>query len=156
MNKDCDGEPISAASNKIQWALVHNPNTTGDVLHELCDVLPAFLLERVAEHHNVEPRTLVRLAMHLDSDVRAAVTENPRTPVDVLRFLLQDESPDVRYTMAENHNLAQELLERLCDDENPYVASRARKTLLRLQTNKCVDGQFAYSEIYEQRFLEGL
>lgn len=156
MNKDSAGEPVSAIPNKIQWALVHNPNTTGEVLHELCDVLPAFLLERVAEHRNVEVRTLVRLAMHLDSDVRCAVSENPCTPIDVLRFLLQDESPDVRYSMAENHNIDSELLEKLCDDENPYVSSRARKTLLRLQPNKCVEGQFAYSAIYEERFLEGL
>jgi hypothetical protein len=156
MNKDSDGEPISVIPNKIQWALVHNPDTSGDVLHELCDVLPVFLLERVAEHRNAEPRTLVRLAMHLDSDVRCAVAENPRTPMDVLHFLLQDESPDVRYSMAENHNLPNELLEKLCEDENPYVSSRARKTLTRLETNKCIEGQFQYGEVYEERFLEGL
>ncbi|MBI2810984.1 MAG: hypothetical protein HYX67_09175 [Candidatus Melainabacteria bacterium] len=156
MNKDSDGEPISENPDKLHWSLVHDPTTAGGVLHELCDVLPNFLLERLAEHRHAEPHTLVKLSMHEDSDVRAAVTENPNTPADVLRYMVKDESPDVRYTMAENHNLASELLESLCEDENPYVSSRAQKTILRLRSNKCVEGQFAYGEIYEQRFLEGL
>ncbi|MBS1952701.1 MAG: hypothetical protein JST89_00800 [Cyanobacteria bacterium SZAS-4] len=156
MNKDSDGEPISESPNKIHWALVHNPTTAGDVLHELCDVLPDFLLERLAEHRRAEPHTLVKLSMHQNSDIRAAVTENPNTPADVLRYMLRDESPDVRYSMAENHNLALDLLESLCEDENPYISSRAQKTILRLRENKCIEGQFSYGEIYEQRFLEGL
>lgn len=157
MQKDTDGKPSSVVTDKIHWALVHNPVTAGDVLHELCDVLPAALLVRVAEHINAETHTLVRLAMHLDSDVRSAVSENPHTPPDVLRFLLQDESPDVRYAMAENHNLSTELLDSLSEDSNPYVASRAQKTLLRLKNNKCIEGQFAYGDgggNYEQRVSE--
>ncbi len=156
MNKDSDGEPISESPNKIHWALVHNPLTAGDVLHDLCDVLPDFLLERLAEHRQAEPHTLVKLAMHQNSDVRAAVSENANTPADVLRYMLTDESPDVRYTMAENHNLSLDLLQSLCEDENPYISSRAQKTILRLRDNKCIKGQFAYSEVYEERFLEGL
>ncbi|CAN5455956.1 hypothetical protein BH10CYA1_BH10CYA1_27110 [soil metagenome] len=156
MNKDSDGEPISENPDKLHWNLVHNPTTIGEVLHELCDVLPVFLLERLAEHRHAEPHTLVKLSMHQDSDVRAAVTGNSKTPEDVLSYMLKDDSPDVRYTMAENHNLPMELLETLCEDENPYVSSRAQKTIVRLRTNKCVEGQFAYGEIYEERILEGL
>jgi len=156
MNKDSDGEPTADSPDKVHCSLVHDPTTVGDVLHELCDALPDFLLVRLAEHRHAEPHTLVKLSMHQDPDIRAAVSENPNTPADVLRYLIKDESPDVRYTMAENHNLALALLESLCEDENPYVSSRAQKTILRLQTNKCVEGQFAYGELYEERFLEGL
>ncbi len=156
MNTDSDGEPMHEDTGKLHWNLVHDQNTSGLVLHELCQVLPDFLLERIAEHPHVEPRTLVRLSMHHDADVRAAVSENSKTPPDVLAYLLKDESADVRYTMAENHNLAIHLLEQLGEDDNPYVSSRAQKTLLRLQQGKFVEAQFHYGDAYEERFLEGL
>jgi hypothetical protein len=155
MNSDSDGEPMYKSTSKLHWNLVHDPNTSGLVLHELCEVLPDYLLERIAGHPHVEQYTLVRLSMHHDPDVRAAVSENLSTPPDVLAFLLKDESADVRYTMAENHNLAIHLLEQLGEDENPYVSSRAQKTLFRLQEGKCVQAVFDYGTAYEEKFLEG-
>lgn len=155
MNKDPDGELIYDNQAKMHWHLVHDPETSGSILHELCDVLPDFLLERVAEHRGTEPRTLVRLSMHNDANIRAAVCENPNTPPDVLLYLLNDECADVRYSMAENHNLAPNLLDALCEDDNPYVSSRAQKTVLRLRAKKCVEGQFKYNDNdnYQERYL---
>jgi hypothetical protein len=156
MNTESDLEPNYECPGKLHWNLVHDPNTSGEVLHELCEVLPDFLLERVAEHAHVEPHTLIKLSMHQDAEVRAAVCENPNTPPDVLTFLLNDESADVRYSMAENHNLPEQMLEVLSEDDNPYVSSRAQKTLLRLRQGKFIEAQFNYGTVYEQRFLEGL
>lgn len=156
MNENLDGELIPTSSSKLQWQLVHDPDTPGDVLHDLCDVLPTFLLERVAEHCRTEVKTLSLLSMHVDPNVRAGVSENPNTPLEVLEYLVNDDCPDVRYTMAENHNLARNLLISLCDDDNPYVSSRAQKTLMRLQENKCVQGQFNFGIVHERRYMEGM
>ncbi|HEY9678963.1 MAG TPA: hypothetical protein V6C76_13220 [Drouetiella sp.] len=144
MNNNSDGEPLYGNSSREHWRLVHDQNTASEILHELCDVLPTFLIERVAEHKKASPETLTRLSLHDDPIVRTAVCENPNTPVDVLEYLVNDDCPDVRYAMAENHNLANNLLITLCDDDNPYVSSRAQKTLLRLQQNKTIHGQFNF------------
>jgi hypothetical protein len=64
------------------------------------------------------------------------VTENRSTPFEVLCRLCNDEHPDVRFAMAENFNLPESLLTKLGKDDNPYVASRASRTLERLNRAK--------------------
>jgi hypothetical protein len=75
---------------------------------------------------------LSKLADASDVEARIALVDRPGVPLEVLLFLVEDESPDVRYAIAENHNVHVTVLQRLMDDDNPYVAHRARKTILRL------------------------
>ncbi len=78
-------------------------------------------------------RRMAELARDRSPVVRIAVADNLNTPQAALEMLAQDEQPDVRYALAENPHTPIFLLEVMLCDEHPYVASRARKTLSRLQ-----------------------
>jgi hypothetical protein len=90
-------------------------------------------LERMATDRSTPVVVLERLAVHPNSDVRAAVSENENTPLYTIWALSKDANADVRYQLAENHNLPLSLIRSLTNDENPYVACRAQQTYDRLQ-----------------------
>lgn len=73
------------------------------------------------------------------------VAEEATVSSDILWLLVEDENPDVRFCLAENYNIDPNILKALIEDENPYVAHRARKTLMRLQSNntRVVDRDFS-------------
>lgn len=79
---------------------------------------------------------LRRLALSPNPELKIAVAEHLNTPTEVLLLLAEDDSPDVRYAIAENHNIAREVLDKLCTDANPYVASRAERTVSRLESRR--------------------
>ena len=81
---------------------------------------------------------LRRLSLSSDAELRMAVADHLNTPLDVLIRLAEDENPDVRYALAENHNISRVVLNKLLDDSNPYVADRAERTLLRLETEEAI------------------
>lgn len=64
-----------------------------------------------------------------------SVAEDASASEDILWLLVEDPNPDVRFCLAENHNIGTALLQALSDDENPYVAHRAQKTMMRLQSS---------------------
>lgn len=100
-------------------------------------------------------RTLRKLSMCDDADVRGRIAENARTPVDVLSNLSSDTDPTVRGALAANSAVPEAILEKLCfdadvnvrlilaetpslsehllkllaEDENPYVSDCAERTL---------------------------
>lgn len=123
-----DGHPI-------RLAMAVNPNTPAPVLHQIASCGVTSILERVAENPRAHHSTLSALATHSHPDVRAAVAENSNAPLAVIKLLAADEHPDVRYRLAENHNSPAEILQLLAEDHNPYVACRAQRTLVRLQSN---------------------
>jgi hypothetical protein len=73
-----------------------------------------------------------------------AVAEEATASDEILWLLVEDENPDVRFCLAENYNIDPKMLHKLSEDENPYVASRAQKTMVRLQnsTARVVDRNF--------------
>ncbi|MBS1954972.1 MAG: hypothetical protein JST89_12355 [Cyanobacteria bacterium SZAS-4] len=73
-----------------------------------------------------------------------SVAEDATASDDILWLLVEDPNPDVRFCLAENYNIDKAMLEALSEDENPYVAHRAQKTMMRLQSpvGKVVDSDF--------------
>lgn len=136
-------ENMDDPTSANRWAMVNDPATPASLLHELLNEVPNSLLERIGEHPRADNVVLAKLAGHADPEVRASVSENANASNDILQCLLRDECPDVRYRMAENANLAVAILQRLTYDENPYVASRAQKTLQRLEMTNCVRAEFS-------------
>lgn len=90
-------------------------------------------LRKLAEDSSTPAEALRLLAIDTDNEVRCAVADHKNTPIDALWLLKNDTDADVRYALAENHNVMLELLETLTEDDNPYVASRAARTIRRLQ-----------------------
>lgn len=84
-------------------------------------------------------RVLRRLCDEGDTLVRQALAENSNVPIDVIWRLVKDPDCDTRYVLAENPNVGMEVLTMLVEDDNPYVASRAQKTLKRMQGGVIVD-----------------
>jgi hypothetical protein len=111
------GTPIDQAFNRV------------DVLGQLDKAT----LERMATDSTTPIAVLQRLALHPNSDVRAAVAENESTPMYTIWSLSKDTDANVRLQLAENHNLPTALIRSLTGDENPYVACRAQQTYDRLQ-----------------------
>ncbi len=110
-----------------------------ELLSEVDEVLSHF--EEMFEHkeeENEESYTRWLLSMAEEADAT----------VDILWMLVEDQNPDVRFCLAENYNLDATMLEKLSEDENPYVAHRAQKTLMRMQSpaGKVVDRDFGGSE----------
>ena len=99
---------------------------------------PQFLSDTEAQ----QSTTLDRMPATQIIDVRIAAADHPDTPRETLLSLARDPNPDVRFAIAENHNADFEILKLLSDDENPFVASRARKTLQRLEGGQCRQGNF--------------
>lgn len=100
----------------------------------------------VAESPTTSKDILRQLALHASNDVREAVAENANAPLDIVLTLALDESADVRYSIAENHNSHVQVLNLLAVDANPFVATRARKTLDRLQGFSLLQLPFSRSE----------
>jgi hypothetical protein len=99
------------------------------------------LLSQIAETID-NPSLLAALARHECAHVRAAVADNVHTYLETLSALTSDTDADVRYAVAENHNIPLAILERLSEDENPYVASRAQRTMARLNSPEVHVGNF--------------
>ncbi len=111
-----------------------------------CEVTPENLLNQLAEHP--------------DPEVRMALADNRGLSRSVIETLVEDENPDVRYRLAENTFIPLDLLNRLADDENPYVASRAEKTLSRIDkkgtdTSKGVNAFLLLARRGQVRSFEG-
>lgn len=84
---------------------------------------------RTAENPRTPVEILLNLSQDEHCDVRLAVAENPNTPEEVLSLLAEDEDADVRYGVAENPHMPEAILAKLAEDDNPYVRCRALKTL---------------------------
>ncbi len=77
-----------------------------------------------------------------------SVAEDATASDDILWLLVEDPNPDVRFCLAENYNIDAAMLKALSEDDNPYVAHRAQKTLMRMQSpaGKVVDRDFGSGE----------
>ena len=129
--------------HRIRIMIASNPNTPPAVLNYLTrNAAESDVLERVAENPRSPVELLAVLAENEHARVRAAVAENLHTPEDVLAVLINDADPDVRYRLAENPNVGESLLEKLAADANPYVGHRASATLHRLQSGTIVSATF--------------
>lgn len=140
INNDVQESDYLAA--KLIWSIAVYPQSNPTVLHALAHGQPSPYLERIAENPNAKVETLTMLSKHVSPRVRAAVADNPSVSADLLQQLAGDESIDVRYSLAENHNLPKEILERLSSDDNGYVASRANRTLNRLEPRETLQMPF--------------
>lgn len=127
-----ESDPSDHLAAKVCWMIAVNPNTHCAVLDVLASLNSSAFAERVAENSNACAETLMRLSDHPCHHVRCAVADNPNSPVTVITKLARDDHADVRFALAENHNLPLEILQILAEDENCYVASRANRTLQRL------------------------
>jgi len=86
----------------------------------------------IADNSATPAHILHELATSCDVGVRMAVADNRNSLVPTVMLLALDQDSDLRYALAENHNIDAKVLELLSDDTNPYVASRAKRTLVRL------------------------
>lgn len=118
-------------------------NTTPDVLEALSRTAGPIILELIAGNANCPPYLLNKLAKHPSAHVRLAAAENNHTSRETLWMLVMDEDADVRFGLAENHSLPEAILKALSEDDNPYVASRAVKTLERVEAARSVVGESA-------------
>lgn len=113
---------------------------TGATASEIDEVVSHFeeLFEHTKEEDNEESYTRWLLT----------VAEDANASEEILWLLVEDPHPDVRFCLAENYNIDTAILEALSEDENPYVAHRAQKTLMRLQSpaGKVVDQNFGTGE----------
>ncbi len=82
-----------------------------------------------------------------------SVAEEGTASPDILWLLVDDPNPDVRFCLAETYDIDADILKILSEDENPYVAHRANKTMMRLQSpaGKVVDQDFGSGEINRLR-----
>lgn len=120
--------------NRLLACLATEPESFRQGLESLAQPKLRWLLVRMAESTRATPAVLAQLAAHEDSEVRAAVIDNPNTALDTLWMLANDESADVRYALAENPNVPVAILDHLeSEDSNAYIADRARKTLRRIR-----------------------
>jgi hypothetical protein len=115
----------------LRFMMATYPETPAEVLEYLSSFDDCELLIRIAENPQTPPRTLQTLAAHENSEVRLAVADNKETPLPILLQMLGGADVDIRYRMAENPALPAKMLNQLTEDENAYVASRARRTLMR-------------------------
>ncbi len=78
-----------------------------------------------------------------------SVAEEGNASNDILWLLVEDPNPDVRFCLAENYHIDADILRKLSEDDNPYVAHRAQKTLMRLQSPsvKVIDRDFGSAEV---------
>ena len=98
-------------------------------------LIPEFVLEQLARHHDKDVRSLVaylpntparildQLALDEDCDVRRDVAFKSRTPIETLEQLALDQDSYVRSGVAYNSNTPIETLEQLALDEDSHVRS---------------------------------
>lgn len=157
-----NSEPSTSAHGLAKQRLASHPETTPEVLDQLCERGNAEVSERVAENANTTSETLDKLAEHCAAEVRGAVAENPGTSASTLETLAGDPNPDVRFRVAENHDAPIAILETLAEDENPYVVARAEDTLNSLQSvgerahDLFIKEKFGDAEQLYQKLIVGL
>src|SRR5581483_2353245 len=100
-----DAASFAARMEAFQDALSRHQHSGAHILAYLAHRASERLLMRIADHPNIDIRTLEELAEHSSSRVRLAAAENPRISAQTLQRLAYDEDPDLRYALAENHNL---------------------------------------------------
>ncbi len=123
-----DGQPIEQ-----EMVALEQSQTEQELLQ------PQFLSDTEAQ----QSTTLDRMPATQIIDVRLAAADHPQTSREMLMELAHDANPDVRFAIAENHNADREILLLLAGDENPFVASRAKKTLKRLDGGQLHQGNFS-------------
>lgn len=124
------------------------PDSSEEDLRQLSKSEVAAIRRRVAENPRVPSEVLKKLAADNDYHVRIAVGLNRSCELSIITDLIYDENPDVRFWLASTSYLPERLIFELTEDPNPFVADRARRTLLRKQT----DSQLQPASIFE--FLE--
>lgn len=70
--------------------------------------------------NNASPEILEKLAEDKNDDVRWAVAENTKTPVDILRKLAEDKNDYVKSAVVDNPNAPVEVLENWAEDKDCY------------------------------------
>jgi hypothetical protein len=126
-----EGYDATPHTSYIRWMIATHPESPAAVLDYLANLGDEELLVRIAENPQASTDTLTRLAKSQHASVRIAVADNPNTPIHVVKGLTLDEALDVRYSLAENPALPASILIELSNDDNAYVATRAKKTILR-------------------------
>lgn len=101
---------------KIYNAFSNNKQLVGQVAMNLS--LRTSVYERDKEYSPVMVELLIDIAKNpVDMGARWAVAKNPHTPVDVLRFLANDEINLVRALVATNPSTPTDVLEKFFSDE---------------------------------------
>jgi hypothetical protein len=126
--------PYTSSLLKEQWshALLVAPHQTGMALANsmtiskkailpLAKTQDIFVLSQVARHALTSARTLQRLALHANAEVRGAVAHNPHTPLNTVLVLASDNTAAVRRAAASHPALTQEDCEILALDEEGKV-----------------------------------
>lgn len=121
---------------QLLWLIVIHPETSGAVLDFIARQPAQIYAERIAENPSTWASTLSHLSVHENPDVRVAVAQNPNTSLEICEELCFDESPDVRFALAECLHHEGAHLDQLIEDEHPFIASRARKTKMRMNPPK--------------------
>ena len=115
--------------NRIRNAVAANPSTPLSLLKELYRYGGVSTALYIARNPNVSEdllRKISRLSAtpHNKSDyssAMAAVADNPKTPIDVLDYLSNNEDAYVRAWVAKNPNTPMATLKKLLSDESYYV-----------------------------------
>lgn len=101
---------------KIYNAFSNNKQLVGQVAMNLS--LRTSVYERDKEYSPIMVELLIDIAKNpVDMGARWAVAKNPHTPVDVLRFLANDEINLVRALVATNPSTPTDVLEKFFSDE---------------------------------------
>ena len=101
---------------KIYDAFSNNKQLVGQVAMNLS--LRTSVYERDKEYSPIMVELLIDIAKNpIDMGARWAVAKNPHTPVDVLRFLANDEINLVRALVATNPSTPTDVLEKFFSDE---------------------------------------
>jgi hypothetical protein len=101
---------------KIYNAFNNNKQLVGQVAMNLS--LRTSVYERDKEYSPIMVELLIDIAKNpVDMGARWAVAKNPHTPVDVLRFLANDEINLVRALVATNPSTPTDVLEKFFSDE---------------------------------------
>jgi hypothetical protein len=127
------------SADKDSWLMANDPTTPAKVLEKMARIASGSLLERIAGNSAAGTDLLMRLAVHEDESIRAAVAENPSAHLYVFWVLSSDSHADVRYALACNYKVPAKVLEALINDENPYVAYRAQQTYCVQQSQNVVE-----------------
>ena len=97
-------------AHKMDWkvasALSCNPNTPLSVLEEILQEDTPTYSSTIAKRRNLSKRLLERLSKNKDHSVRLAVAENPETPFDIIKELVDDANVDVAMKAA-SHSVLQ-------------------------------------------------
>lgn len=122
---DISKNPIDMGA---RWAVAKNPHTPVEVLRHLAND-SINLVRALVATNPATPSDVLEKFFSDEKIVRDGLSDNPNTPVKLLKILADDNDKMVRMRLAENRAAPRDLIERLCSDTDVDVGKAAAANL---------------------------